>query len=325
MRTNVAVYASASVPVIPVYSLEQRAQIRGSMWTARGPLPWGPRPYQPDNIITIDYYEHFSASDQDLILDLYAKQRRYTSAPMGPMVDPGYHGQLPASEFRSNPRPYFEAAAKLERAGVKVIHFVRPDRDAAGLAWTVDDLDRELGPVFRSAEAQALMHTVCLGWEPGPRYFYNNDWWVEMCQWMARTFPKALRLIHMVSDCDAPVGRDDDWRGITNGQGWANVAPYIHGFLAQYGGYVEGQSVGEFIPNIQHAIRDLKRRFATGGPDGTWPRSSAWGDGQPIRVYAGEYAAYRSYWENSPESESVQIGDAAMAVGADGFLDGGTA
>jgi hypothetical protein len=168
---------------------------------------------------------------------------------------------------------------------------------------------------------------VCIGWEPGPKYFYNNDWWVEMARWQARTFPRALRLIHMVSDCDAPVGQDDDRRGISNGQGWANVAPYLHGFLAQYGGYVDGQSVEQFIPNVQNAIADLVHRFATGGPRGSvggdWPTSSAWGAGQPIRVYAGEYAAYRSYWDNAPEIDSIRIGHAALEAGAAGFFDGG--
>lgn len=309
----------------PAVDLETLARIRGSMWTARLDLPWGPRPGQPDNIITIDYFEAFSSSDQDRIIAAYgpSSARGYTHAPMGPIVDPGYHGQLPETDWRSNPNVYLDAALKLEHAGVHVVHFLRPDRDVLGLGWTVEDLDRELGPIFTSQKAQDTMRIVCLGWEPGPRYYYNNAWWVEMTAWMAKTFPNALRLIHMVSDCDAPVGQDDDVHGLTNGQGWANLAGNIHGFLAQYGGYVDGQSVTEFVPNIQYAIRDLKHRFATGGPDGTWPTSSAWGVGKPIRVYAGEYAAYRDYWENAPESDSLAIGLAALGAGADGFLDGG--
>lgn len=307
--------------------LETRARIRGAMWTARGPLPYGPRPGQPDNCICIDYYECFPRADRQRIRQLYIADRGYTHAPMGPIVDPGYHGELPPTDWRDPVAfedVYLSSALELEGAGCRVIHFLRPDRSVAGLDWTVADLDRELTPLFSTATAQAAMGIVCLGWEPGPRYFYDNAWWVEMCRWMARVFPHALRLIHMVSDCDAPVGGDDDRKGITNGQGWANVAPDIHGFLAQYGGYVSGQSAAAFIPNLQAAIADLTRRFATGGPDGTWPTSSAWGPGQPIRVYAGEYAAFRDYWENAPESEATAIGDAAMAAGAAGYFDGGS-
>lgn len=305
-------------------SLEERAKIRGAMWTARAPVSWGPRPYQNDNCICIDYFESFPPNERLTIIDQYIGKRSYTHAPMGPLVDAGYHGQLPAQDWRNDPTIYFDAAQQLEEAGCKVIHFLRPDEWCFGIKWTVEDLKRELNPIFESGRAQSLMGIVCLGWEPGPKYYYNNDWWVEMCGWMSQTFPNALRLIHMVSDCDAPVGQDDDRKGISNGQGWANLASNIHGFLAQYGGYVDGQSVDQFIPNLQNAVSDLKSRFKTGGPQKDWPRWSAWGSDQPIRVYAGEYAAFRDYWGNAPESDSILIGDAAMEAGADGFFDGGS-
>lgn len=305
------------------------------MWTVRLDVPWGPRPGQGDNCICIDYFEAFSQDDQDRIIRAYGPAGRgYTSAPMGPLVDAGYHGQLPAEDFRGDATGYFDAAETLEAAGIKVVHFLRPDRDCVGLPWTVEDLDRELGAIFRSPRAQRVMHTVCLGWEPGPKYFYNNAWWVEMCQWMARTFPNALRLIHMVEDCDAPTGQDDDRKGLTNGQCWTNVAPYIHGYLAQYGGYVGSQEQGEpwgspaqrhdyeaFKQNLPIAIADMKDRFATGR--GGWPVGSAWGPTQRVRVYYGEGAAFADYWGNYPEEESRVLGQLAMEAGADGFLDGG--
>lgn len=310
---------------LPPATYEQLARIRGAMWTARlQGLPYGPRPFAADNCICIDYFEAYNDEQRNRIIQAYVKDRGYTHAPMGPMVDPGYHGQLPTSDYRKDAAPYFTAARQLEWAGCRVVHFVRPDRGTAGLDWTTDDLDRELGPVF--SRYRDMMRIVCLGWEPGPQYYYDNAWWVSMCQWMARTFPNAIRLIHMTSDTDAPVGGDDDKKGITNGQGWANVAPYIHGFLAQYGGYVSGVDPvpsQQFIANFLAALQDLKHRFETGGPDGTWPTSSAWGKGRPIRVYAGEYAAYGDYWKNFPEDQSQMLGQLALSIGADGFFDGG--
>src|SRR6185369_2122542 len=231
---------------------------------------------------------------------------------------------LPEVDWRGDPSVYLHAAQKLERAGVRVVHFLRPDRGVAGLEWTVEDLDRELGPIFKSAEAQGTMRIVCLGWEPGPRYYYDNAWWTEMLQWQARTFPKALRLMHMVSDCDAPVGGQDD--GQPFGTMWGNVAPYIHGWLVQNAGYVEQDNpvpsadfMAEFIKQFDRSNpRSLVRRFKD-GYDG-WPTGSAWGPDKPLLVFAAEYAAFGSYWKNFPESASRDLGEAALKAGAAGYF-----
>lgn len=323
------------------------AQWRGAMWTARLNLPWGPRPNQDDNCICIDYFECFTPSDQDRILAAYgpASVRKYNVCPLGPLVDPGYHDQLPSTDWRGDRFPvYLDAAAKLEAAGIGVVHFLRPDRGVLGLEWTVDDLDRELTPLFRTPRAQSLMRRVILGWEPGPKYFYDNAWWVAMCQWMARTFPRALRGIHMVSDCDAPVGGDDDKKGLSNGQGWANVAPYIHIWPVQNAGYTDSASevpTAEFVRNFTDQFNPAVRgsfydRFKTGGPSGDWPTTSAWSTlpprewpivgGQPVQgilALPGEYAAFADYWQNFAERYAQQLGTAALAAGAYGFFDGG--
>lgn len=298
------------------------------MWPKLGltDLPWGPRPGDPSNITPIDYIEMFSVEQQTQIMRAYT-DLKFTHAPMGPLVDAGYHGQIPSCDWRTNPGPYFDAAEKwAHEYGVYCPHFLRPDKGCAGLDWTVADLERELSPIFRTRRAQSIMQIVVLGWEPGDRYEYDNAWWVEMCQWMAKTFPQALRLIHMVADCDAPTGGNDDKKGLTNGVCWANVAPYIHGFLAQYGGYVgngySGQSVEQFIPNITGAIADLNHRFITGYP-GDWPTFSAFGPHEPIRVYAGEFWAFRGYWGNAPFEDAMKIGQAAWNAGAAGYFDGG--
>jgi hypothetical protein len=326
MNRRLALLAStvASVAPRPTPPLTELARIRGAMWPKLrlADLPWGPRPGSPDNIAMIDYIESYAVEQQAEMMAAYT-DRRFTHAPMGPMVDAGYHGQIPAEDLRSDPSPYFDAAERWQDRGVEPIHFLRPDAGCAGLEWTIDDLDRELGPIFTSVRAQDTMRIVCLGWEPGGRYYYDSDWWRDMCAWMTRTFPHALRLIHMIADQDAPVGASDN--GKPNGLAWQKVAPFLHGYLAQYGGYVDGgQSVDTFIPNLQDAIRDMTHRFATGGPDRTWPTWSAWGPQQPLKVYAGEYWAFRGYWQNAPFSDAVAIGNAAMAAGAAGYLDGGS-
>lgn len=323
------------ITLVPSFKqpLESLAQIRGAMWTARLDVPFGPRPGLPDNVVCIDYFECFPEATQDRIIAAYRGERGYTHAPLGPIVDPGYHGQLPATDWRAPSdfsSVYLDAALKLRRGGIEAIHFLRPDRGVAGLDWTVEDLNHHLTPLFATQKAQSTMRIVCLGWEPGPRYRYDNAWWVEMCRWMADTFPHALRLIHMVNDIDAPVGGDDDQKGITNGQGWFNVAPYLHGWLVQNAGYTSGPSptaTPEFVTGFTEQFRanlrgSLIERFTTGGPPGDWPTSSAWGPGKRLKVYAGEYAAFADYWENWPEAESRRLGQLALAAGADGAFDG---
>lgn len=310
--------------------LTERARIRGAMWTARLDVPWGPRPNQPDNCICIDYFECFSPADQDRIIAAYGptSPRGYTHAPMGPVCDAGYHGQLPSVDFRTGLDPYLDGAQKLEDAGIRVIHFLRPDRGCYGLDWTVADLDRELTPLFSTPRAQRLMAITCLGWEPGPRYYYDNAWWVEMLQWQARVFPNALRCIHMVSDCDAPTGGNDDQLGLTNDECWRRCVPDLHVWLVQNGGYVVGSSE---VPTPQF-VQDFTNQFNPSVPGSFpsrfeqgyahWPTTSAWGTRGLLAIPA-EYAAFGDYWQNWGERYSQDLGDAAVAAGAAGYLDGG--
>lgn len=315
--------------------LTERAKFRGDMWGARAALPWGPRPGQPDNIICGDYYECFSAEDRATMRRVW-HEHHYTHVVMGPIVDPGYHGQLPSVDWRANIDVYLDAAQELEDDGFRVVHFIRPDRGVEGLEWTVEDLDRELTPLFSTPKAQKLMAIVVVGWEPGPRYYYDNAWWVQMCEWLARVFPKALRCIHMVSDCDAPTGGDDDRiPGFTNATAWENVAPYLHVFLDQVAGYFEKPDgtiwdrndpawpahLAAFKEALAARASDFRRRFQQGYAG--WPTFSAWGD-QGIQYTYAEGSAFVQYWENWPEGEGRSLGDVAFSGGSVGYLNGGT-
>lgn len=325
----------SSIPLI------ERARIRGDMWGARAAVPWGPRPGQPDNIVCGDYFECFSPTDQDVMIAVW-RSRGYTHVVMGPIVDAGYHGQLPSVDWRTDFHVYLDAAQKLETAGFRVVHFIRPDRGVAGLEWTVDDLERELAPLFRTPRAQRLMAIVVLGWEPGERYYYDNAWWVAMVQWLARTFPRALRCIHMVSDCDAPTGGNDDrivlpdGSRFTNAEAWRRVAPSIHLFLDQVAGYFQKPDgttwdrgdrafpahLAQFKRDLADRAADFQARFQRGKAD--WPTFSAWGPDRGILYIYAEGAAFVEYWLNWPEDEARVLGDVAMGGGAAGYLNGGT-
>ncbi len=296
-------------------------KIRGAMWTARAPIPFGPRPNQPDNILAMDYYETYDAANRKIMLDIYAGQHHYTHAVTGPLVDPGgYHGQYPSSptvptqaEFDA----YLDGLEEWEQRGVVAIHFCSPD------GWTLDQM-KQLEPLFLQPRAQRLFRLVVpRGWEPALES--DNASWVAWLQWGERVFPTAKRLIHMVADHDAP-----HWdAGMDNATAWANVVPYIHGWPVQNAGYaVKGGPIAspEFVSNFTAQFDEnagsnsLTSRFRKGYAG--WPTTSA--NGGPLKVYAGEFAAYGDYWDNYPESEAIRLGNLALDAGADGSLDGCT-
>jgi hypothetical protein len=181
----------------------------------------------------------------------------------------------------------------------------------------------------------------------------SNAEWVRWQQWGQRVLPNALRLIHMAPDFDAP-GNDIDFteynplvynsdgsidhnRSVKNPlfigmpEAWKRVAPYLHGYLMQNGGYAMSRAI---VPSDQFkrdfcalfnpagGRESIASRFARGV--GGWPMSSAWGPGKGMLLFAGEYAAYISYWADAPEKFSVALGDLAMSCGAAGYMDGGS-
>lgn len=315
----------------PAASLEQLVQFRGAIWPKLGlSLPWGPRPFALDNIMAVDSLEAYTPEQRAQIITSYTALG-FQTAPQGPCVDAGYHQELPACDFRGNFNAYLDLSELWERARVRVNHFLRPDQGVAGLDWDVDDCERELTPLFSTPRAQALMRIVTLAWEPGGRYGYNNDWWVRMSQWMARTFPHALRCWHLPADQDAPTGQDDESRGFTNGECWARVAPYGHVFLVQNAGYTDGGSpmptpkfLRDFTDQFNpHVDGSLPQRFAPGNRFG-WPGFSAWGPDKGIVALPAEYWAYAGYWHNYPFEAAIELGHAAMEAGAVGFFDGGS-
>lgn len=309
--------------------LEQLAAIRGAMWTARLNLPFGPRPGQDDNIIATDFMAGYSATDQRRIIATL-QARGYTHVVLGPIVDSdGYHGQYEARDWRG---PAFEQFLDVVQLfwdhGLAPVIFIHPD------GWALEQT-QALTPLFTSPRAQRLMRIVVpFGWEPG-KYEISSWTWAAYGAWARQTWPTALVLLHTVCDVDAPAGTDA--RGDDNGQGnqtaWARVVPVYHGWLTQSCAFADPIGHGDlnhpdktnfqnwtdlFNPSVRGSYRD---RFEHGYAG--WPTGSAWGPSAPLLVYAGEYAAYWSYWHNRPEAESQDWGDAAIMAGAAGYLDGG--
>lgn len=315
------------------FSLSQLAAIRGAMWSVRWDGPLGPRPGKPDNIFATALLGCYSPADQQRGLEVY-KSRGYTHVVTGPVVDSqgGYHGQFCENDWRTHFDDYLDLLQTEWDAGLIPVVFIHPD------GWTLEQT-KQLGPLLASPRAQKLIRVVVMtGWEPA-HYEWSNATWIEYLKFSHEVLPNALQLIHTVSDADAPVGGDslgDDGNpnqppGISNAEAWSRITPYLHGWLVQLGACEDGPE-----PESQPSFQNFKDIFNPGfrgsytdrfrhGYAG-WPQSSAWGAGNPLRVYYAESCAFPSYWGNLPESVSQDYGDAAMGPNgdhADGYLDGG--
>lgn len=304
------------------------ARVRGAMWSTRLDVPYGPRPNQPDNILAMDYYEWYDAPTRARMLDTYLG-RGYTHAVTGSIVDAGYHGQYPAAP--NDPTQavwdhWLDALDEWWARKLKPIVFLKPD------GWKFDRLQAVFESFLLQPRSQRLIRIVVgQGWEPD--YDVSSFTHAMTNQWLARVLPNAIRLLHLPADRDAPVGTDEhgDDNGQDNALGWNRVSPLLHGFLIQNGPYTVAPSAdatlamnfgAQFKPDGAGAdTHSIAWHFRPGGP---WNRTSAWGDGIPIRLYNGECTAYNSYWQNLPETTARAWGDLAIASGASGYLDGGT-
>jgi hypothetical protein len=329
MSAFVVTLTGRSAHVDPsTFSLERLAAVRGAMWTARLNVPFGPRPNRDDNILALAFYDLYDAPTRQRMLEAY-KARGYTHSVTGPITgNTCYHNLYPCRRGHPSQEHWDAYLDRLQEqwdAGVIPIYFAHPD------GWTLPansaDMD-VLDALHRQPRAQQLLRVVVYaGWEPsGTKHGWNNDQYIAWAKRGADVFPNAVRFLHTVSDLDAPTGQNDSAvfpAGQANAIAWQRIAPYIHGWFDQLGGYVGGRSEvpsQAFKDEFAKHVNRVRRGFREGY--GGWPRSSAWGD-RPLLYIAAEYAAYGNFWSNWREQYALDLGDLAMQAGADGYLDGG--
>lgn len=292
--------------------------IRGAIWPTRGPVQFGPRPGQPDNIIDTgcEFY-----SESDLSISRAAiSARKYTHVQMGPFIDPGYHGQYPSIDFRNDPDATLVQIEAWWKAGYAVIAFIGPD------GWTTAQM-RTLEPIFLQPRWQAALKMIVpMGWEPSEDT--PNAEFVARYEWAKRVFPNALQYIHLAADFDAPGNNDDltpnQPKFIGMPECWNRVVPYLTGYLIQNGPYPTAPDAdpttatnfaNQFKVNVRGSLRD---RFVNGYAG--WPTTCA--NGGTLDLINAECTSYFAYWNNLPEDASRAWGQAALAAGADGAFDG---
>jgi hypothetical protein len=293
------------------------------MWTARASLPHGPRPNAPSNVIAF-WPRIYTPAEQERAVAGY-KARGYTHAVIGPVAgNDCYHDRYPCDRRlpdQARWNAYLDWVQSLWDAGMVPVYFAKPDN------WEKPEHAAEwaaLDALHRQPRAQQLLRVVVYcGWEPngGPSP-WSNATYVSCLTRGADVFPHALRYLHATCDVDVPKGPAD--AALSDADAWRRVMPSIHGYLLQACGYIHGstpQPSPDFLANFRKLIAGMKQNFA---PGGVWAGPSAWDPGGRLQVIAGEYGAYRAFWNDWPEDAARQIGDAAMCAGADGYLDGGT-
>lgn len=306
--------------------LRDLARIRGAMWTETWNCDLGPRPWQDNNICATDFLWNYSDA-QRLAIVQNLRNLGYTHAVIGPLVDSdGYHGAWTPNNWTQKWDQFLDMAQYLWDHGLAPVVFIHPDN------WTLEQVQAQLTPLLQQPRAQKLLRIIVpFGWEPC-KYECSSYTWAAYGQWGRQTLPNALVLLHTVCDVDAPVGTDSrgDDNGKDNAIGWQRVAPYFHGWLTQTCTWQNPDGYDDppysnfqnwtrlFNPSVRGSYQD---RFRTGYAG--WPTFSAWGNA-PLDVYAGEDYSYPVFWQNGKKETARQWGDAAMAQGASGYLDGGT-
>lgn len=313
------------------YTMEELLAVRAAIWTHPMPNRYGPRPGQSSNLTALCYNDSYSVDEQEAQFSSY-RARGLTHAAVGPLTDTGYHDLWPRPDYRHNFDGFLNLVERYWQHGIIPIAFLHLDNQ------TFDEFHAMYDPLIRgnARAADLIRFVVPSGWEP-TQYGWSSKTWARYVAWAREVLPNAVVMIHTVADCDAPTGVDELHNDNTNPNGhadaWANVCPYIHGWLSQQRTFEDPYSHSD--PNHpdktnyenwldlwrESVDKSLTNRFRNGYAG--WPTYSARG-AVPIRVIAFEYCSYWVCWDNRPAAEGDSWGDAAMAAGADGYGDGGT-
>lgn len=305
---------------------------RGAIATVLAPMPCGPRPGRADNVMFTAQIDSscWGAADRTRAFEAY-RAHGYTHWIMGPMVQTGYHGQYPDTDWRSNPDAFFDRVEDVWRAGFIPGIFTIPDNGVCADGHSVDVacLEREFGAIYRSPRAQALFRIVAPQWEPAD---WHPSQWGEVATWLADVFPKAVRVIHLPSNLAAPCHKKDLarykleaaadcwtlakmplWHQVFLQESWT--------FMGESEHVQEGRTAQEqFTYDLWDSVRRIRDGYAG------YPVTSAWGANVPLDIIAFEYASYAVTRHPALAPKARAWGALALKVdGIRGFGDGGPA
>ena len=265
----------------------------------------------------MDELELRTDAEVDHILDIYVGQLGLTQVCLGPGYANVYdHHELPPIDWTTQDiRPL---ARKLVSRGLAITLAALPDCAPYFLGqdtgWDFGRLDRDLGPVYQSLQAEGLIRDVRLEWET-----FSSS--AQMCQgvaWCRGIFPAEIPVrfhnpVGHLSPCLSSEDEQAAWR--------AFLAAGASGIDLQCG---TPDSRPDALQAMLYDLWDMRRR-ATGTDGSPWGAPLLTLQGAPMTVRNAEYAAYDLTHNNLPWATAVAYGQAGMTVagpGDDTALDG---
>lgn len=240
----------------------------------------------------------------------------------GPVVERGYHGHYPDTDWTNDPDAFADFLEWLTREGMAFSLFLLPDITpwfhGTGHGWDMERCDRDFTPIYSHPRIQALTTRTVTAWEQ----------WATMpamaaaFDWQTRLFPNTERLWHNGPGHDSPCNGDED-----SLDGWKNAAAHgITGYTFQT--HPPQTSPAELdgrepIDMLIYDLKDMRRRLH-GLPDSPWRNPPVLTpEGHLLTLEYMEGLAYGMYWTDDYDHLGPTWGAAAQSVpGVIHTLDG---
>lgn len=271
----------------------------GSLFTTR----FGPndRGVDPNKLIVWGEFVHgrYTDAEFDLAVERW-KALGYTHCVIGPLIDEtGYHGTVPATDFRRDTAGYLARIERIWAAGIIPVLYLATDN------WTLERVENETGHIYRRPEWQRVIRMVAPhGFEPSADT--PNHEHVAWCRWGRETFPNALIILHTVSNLDAPGNNDDFTPDAGNVAAMHAVSTSVAGLRRVVNGQPRDLSTKEQTLLADAAVARAAL-YAESGTAATNPRfigfAEAW---RRVAPYCHQWHAQYGPFETSPEADPAQ-------------------
>ena len=313
-------------PAIPV-STAPEAHLRGR-FVIRLPfvnpfIALGTSSAKPDRFFMseLDSLWRLDRAAAQRVLDHY-KSLGYNHVPVGPVIEYGYSGQVPDTDWRDAPDLFAEYIVWLcvDNAMAYTL-FVFPNMapwwKGGNRGWDFQKIEAEFAAIYTQPIVRALTRNVAFCWE---EYTYIAG----MCEGfrlLVKWFPDAERSFHTppghLGPGDGSESEEDSQRkcadaGMTTldvqTRPWTDLENFDQLGVRNHDGRTPFEQAA-------YDVNDMQRR-AVGAPDSPWrdrgPIIAR--DGKPIRIRYMEGLSFEDYWTDPPYDRGTEYRAAMLSI-----------
>lgn len=261
-----------------------------------------------------------SPADAQRVLDHY-KALGYNHVPVGPVVEYGYNGQVPDTDWRDAPDRFAAFLRWLKVTnGVNYTLFVLPNMapwwKGGRRGWHLDLVRRDFTAIYTHPTVRALTTRTAHAWEEVARI-------ADMCavfRLLTEWFPTAARGYHNPVGHLGPGESDESEEGsvrecAAHGMNTLNIQTHPPNDAQYQNASGRNDDGRTCLEQGAYDVRDMQRR-CQGWPDSPWrgngPVLAL--DGQPVRVVYTEGIAYEDYGENPTYDRGPEYRAAMLAI-----------